>query len=106
MINEKAVILDVLLSLCGHLTECLLHNLEEQSAKFALLAQTPPTLLEWMRKQVMMHFSSKSLLLTCRAVEVSTILLLVAHKFVFLTSKIICASRLPSLLTTQQSRGS
>ena len=54
MINEKGVILDLLLSLCGYLTECLLHNLE-QSTKLALLAQTPPTLLEWMRKQVKMQ---------------------------------------------------
>ncbi len=44
--------LNDLLSLAGSITDHLLHSKEERATKLALLAQTSPTLLEWMRKQV------------------------------------------------------
>ena len=52
MIIDKSVVLSDLLSLAGHLTDYLLHNMERRNKKLALLAQTSPGLLEWMRKQV------------------------------------------------------
>lgn len=52
MIGDKSAVLNDLLSLAGHLLDQLIHNIEEKSSKLAMLAQTSPTLLEWMRKQV------------------------------------------------------
>ena len=51
MMNDKEAVLGDLLSLAGYMTEQLIQNVQK-SSKLSLLAQTPPTLLEWIRKQV------------------------------------------------------
>lgn len=58
-ISDKTVVLSELVSLAGYLTDRLVHDIEDKSLKLALLAQTSPTLLEWMRKQVsLLHYRS------------------------------------------------
>jgi hypothetical protein len=52
MIEDKTTVLNDLLSLAGYLMDQLVHHTEDKSSKLAMLAQTSPTLLEWMRKQV------------------------------------------------------
>lgn len=63
MMSDKEAVLGDLLSLAGYMTEQLIQNVQEKSSKLSLLAQTPPTLLEWIRKQVgpFLHF----LMLSC-----------------------------------------
>ena len=52
MVEDKTAVLNELLSLAGYLIDQLIHNIGDKSSKLAVLAQTSPTLLEWMRKQV------------------------------------------------------
>ena len=40
------------LSIVGHMIHQLIQQVKDKTGKLTLLAQTPPTLLEWMRKQV------------------------------------------------------
>lgn len=51
-IKDKTIVLSDILSLAGHMIDRI-QQLKEKTSKLTLLAQTPPTLLEWMRKQVM-----------------------------------------------------
>ncbi len=50
-VSDKTAVLQDVLCLAGHVTDLLVHHLEK-STKLTVLAQTPPTLLEWTRKQV------------------------------------------------------
>lgn len=55
MIDDKKDVLEDLLSLAGHLTDILIDQIQDKKSKLALAAQTPPTLFEWIRKQVEYH---------------------------------------------------
>ena len=51
-ISDKSKVSQELLSLAGCLTDHLIHVIQVKSEKLALIAQIPPSFLEWLHNQV------------------------------------------------------
>lgn len=51
-ISDKSKVSQELLSLAGCIADHLIHKIDVKSEKLALIAQIPPSLLEWLRNQV------------------------------------------------------
>lgn len=57
MIEDKPKVSSELLSLAGFLCDHMIKTMENKTEELALLAQTPPTLLQWINKQVLLRYT-------------------------------------------------